>query len=186
MVCYDEVLDKYPWLAPPIDKGSSVADDNKEVYTWKDEYSAKPANEKSDMELSDHLETLFQNEMPALLAAIGKATLKSARINRRVTWLRTSSTEDGKEVTYATEDGRVALIGDSAHCMTPSMGEGCNTALERAVKLVDSIVAKLKEKEETFCDVDTMSEAFIQYGLSRPNDTRPIQEMSAARNQLKK
>lgn len=31
-----------------------------------------------------------------------------------------------------------------------------------------------------------MSEAFITYGLSRPKDMQPIQEMSAAKNGMRK
>jgi len=190
MVCYDETVDKYPWLAPPADKNTVDADAGEKVYTWEDDYSAKPAGEKQHLDLSDHLEALFQKEMPLFLAAIGKEALKSARINRRVTWLRMTPAESGNKeattTTYATDDGRVALIGDSAHCMTPSLGEGCNTALESAVKLVDCVVSKMKENEETLCAVDTMSGAFVQYGVSRPKETQLIQEMSAARSTLKK
>lgn len=184
MVVYDEALEKYPWLAPPADKDADSGISG--MHTWKDEYSAKPAREMSDMELSNHLEALFQEEFPAFLAAVGKDTLNSARINGRASWLRMSPVEEGKEVMYATDDGRVALIGDAAHCMTASMGEGCNTALESAMKLVDCIVAGVKENDETSCSVDTMNKAFVEYGLSRPKDTQLVQEMSAAANTLKK
>ena len=103
------------------------------MHTWKDEYSAKLTHEMSDMELSNHLEeSLFRGDFPAFLATVGKDTLNSARINVRASWLRMSPVEEGKEVVYATKDGCVALIGDAAHCMTASMGEGCNTALESA------------------------------------------------------
>ena len=87
---------------------------------------------------------------------------------------------------YSTKDGMVALIGDSAHAMTPSMGEGCNTALESAVKLVDCITTKMEQSREAGCSVEAMSDAFIQYGCSRPADTKPIQEASSARNFFKK
>jgi hypothetical protein len=50
--------------------------------------------------------------------------------------------------------------------MTASMGEGCNTALESAVKLVDALLSRMHEKGETSCTVNTMSEAFMQYGSS--------------------
>ena len=46
-------------------------------------------------------------------------------------------TQDGKAIDriYASADAHVLLIGDAAHTMTRSMGEGCNyTLLESAVK----------------------------------------------------
>jgi len=181
MVCYDQTADKYPWLAPPVDMKS----EDYGTGGWEDEYSAMPSTVTPDSELSDHLERLFQEELPAFYAAVGKEAVQNARINRRVTWLQMTA-EEGKAVTYSTENGLVALIGDSAHAMTPSMGEGCNTALESAVKLVDAVTSMMEEKEETSCTVNTMSEALIKYGLSRPKDMQSIQEMSAARNVMKK
>ena len=181
MVCYDQTIEKYPWLEPPHDMKPEDFGNG----TWKDEYSALPSNVSSNLELSDHLERLFQEELPALYEALDKSTFKSARVNRRVTWLKNAA-EEGKEVTYSAENGRVALIGDAAHAMTPSMGEGCNTALESAVKLVDVLASIMEEKKESSCTINTVSEAFVKYGASRPKDLQPIQEMSAARNVLKK
>ena len=54
--------------------------------------------------------------------------------------------------------------------------------MESAVKLVDSVFSTMKRKGESICTLDTMSEAFIEYGSSRPKEVQPIQEMSAARN----
>jgi 2-polyprenyl-6-methoxyphenol hydroxylase-like FAD-dependent oxidoreductase len=179
MVCYDETAIKYPWLAPPDD----IVPENYGSGGWKDEYSSLPSTEKSD--LADQLAELFEKEMPALLAAIGRDPLNTARINRRVSWLRMTAIE-GKDVTYSTEDGRVALIGDSAHAVTPSMGEGCNTAMESASKLADSILLIMKEKEIERCTSEVLSAAFCDYGLSRPKDTIPIQEKSAAASHMKK
>eukprot|EP00593_Proboscia_inermis_P009880 CAMPEP_0171320980 /NCGR_PEP_ID=MMETSP0816-20121228/108493_1 /TAXON_ID=420281 /ORGANISM="Proboscia inermis, Strain CCAP1064/1" /LENGTH=142 /DNA_ID=CAMNT_0011818435 /DNA_START=1 /DNA_END=426 /DNA_ORIENTATION=+ len=122
---------------------------------------------------------MFEKEMPAFLADFGKEMLQSARINRRVTWLQMSTKNGCKDVSYSTEDGRVALVGDSAHSMTPSVGAGCNTSLESAVKLVDALVSAMSEKDESSCSVDTMNKAFIQYGLSRPKDAQLIQMKSA-------
>ena len=181
MVCYDQTTEKYPWLEPPPDMKSQDYGKG----TWDEEYSALPNNATSDLELSDHLEQLFQEELPEFYEALDKSTFKSARINRRVTWLRNVA-QEGKAVTYAAENGRVALLGDAAHAMTPSMGEGCNTALESAVKLVDAVTSIMQEQGETSCTIDTMSKAFNEYGLSRPKDLQRIQEMSAARNVLKK
>lgn len=191
MVCFDEILEKYPWLSPPDDM--KIGDYGKGG-GWNDEYSALPDSMKSDVTLSDHLEALFQKEIPAFYEKIGKETLQTARINRRVTWLQMTG-EEGMDVTYTTEDGNVTLIGDASHAMTPSMGEGCNTALESAVKLVDCISSIMEQKGETAtatatstggCSIETMSEAFMQYGSSRPKEIQPIQEASASRNIMKK
>lgn len=184
MVCFDQTVEKYPWLEPPADmKANDYGKGG-----WKDEYSAIPTSggtNADDGELSNHMEQLFRETIPAFHAILDKETYKSARINRRVTWLQMSSSE-GEVVSYSTKNGRVALIGDAAHAMTPSMGEGGNCAMESAVKLADAITSVMKEKEETVCTVDTMSEALIQYGVSRPLEVQPIQEMSAARNNKKK
>jgi 2-polyprenyl-6-methoxyphenol hydroxylase-like FAD-dependent oxidoreductase len=123
--------------------------------------------------------------MPAFLAAIGKNTLKSARINRRVSWLKMTA-DKGKSVTYSTVDGKVTLVGDSAHAITPTTGEGCNLAMESAVKLIDCIHLEMKEKETDRCTTEVLSAAFCNFGLSRPKVVQPIQEKSAAGSQIKK
>ena len=92
---------------------------------------------------------------------------------------------------HSTQDGRVVLLGDAAHAMTPSTGEGCNTALESAVKLADCIQ---QQKQNDDNDVDScgyitreaLSKAFHQYGASRPKETYPIQKASAMASRYKK
>jgi len=170
MIYYDQTLEKYPWLTPPIDMKN---------YTGSWEVDSSPTT------LSAHLKRLFEEEMPAFYAALNNETFNTAVVRRRVTWLQMEA-EEGKNVTYSTLGGRVTLIGDSAHAMTPSLGEGCNTALESAVKLVDAIIATMKEKEEASCTTSTMSLAFMRYGSSRPNECISLQKLSAARSNLKK
>ena len=70
--------------------------------------------------------------------------------------------------------------------MTPSMGEGANTAMESAVKLVDFISSVMKQKRESSCSIDTLNEGFIQYGLERPKEVIPTVQASAARSTMKK
>lgn len=155
MVCYNQTVEKYPWLEPP-------ADMNSEEYGkggWKDEHSAIPSGGESNAALSDNLEQMFQEMIPAFHAVIDKEVYKTARINRRTTWLQMSASEEGEKVSYSSSDGLVAVIGDAAHAMTPSMGEGGNCAMESAVKLADAVISTMEEKEEIACTVDTMSEA---------------------------
>lgn len=191
MVCYDQTVEKYPWLEPPADlKPGEYGQGG-----WMDDHSAIPAGTDSSSvtsegeekvnSLSKHLEELFQEVIPAFHSLLSKEVYNSARINRRVTWLKTEGGAEDKDVSYSTEDGLVTLIGDAAHAMTPSMGEGGNCAMESAVKLVDAVISTMEEKEESICTVHTMSQAFIKYGLSRPKEVQPIQEMSAARNSKK-
>merc|ERR1739842_175941 len=113
-----------------------------------DEDSALPGTLKAEENLSDNLRKLFQEELPAFYNAIKDDEMfQTARINRRV-----------------------ALIGDAAHAMTPALGEGCNTALGSAVKLIDSINTVMEQNGEEECSLDAMSDAFIQYGCSRPSE----------------
>lgn len=177
IVCYDQTLERYPWLAPPADNvGTNVK------FRWEDEYSALPEKMTPADELTQHLRDLFHEEMPAFYEALDPETFRRARINRRVTWLDYNNSED---VSFSTEDGLVALIGDAAHAMTPSLGEGCNCALESAARLVDGVSSAMKERGESTCSLATLSEAFRQYGATRPAEVMPIQRGSAARNDMK-
>ncbi|KAL3815918.1 hypothetical protein ACHAXA_005766 [Cyclostephanos tholiformis] len=178
VVCYDETLARYPWLDRRLynnrdNREYGDIDDDEEEEEEEEEgggardnrYCASSSREtetassdKMTTSLSRRLRDVFREEMPEFL-----------RINRRTTWLRMSSTIDGGGVAhYSTADGKVALIGDAAHAMTPSMGEGCNYALERTVRLVDSISTIMKERGEITCKVDTLSEGFVRYGSTRP------------------
>ena len=174
IVCHDQTLEKYPWLAPPTEM--KLGEYGKGG--WQDEYSALPGSLAAETRLSNNLRKLFKEEVPAFYNAIkDDDVFQTARINRRITWLKMKETGS-----YSTFDGAVTLIGDAAHSMTPSMGEGCNTSLQSAVSLVDHIKAIMEEKEEQECSVSTISEAFRQYGSSRPAEVKGIQEASAARN----
>lgn len=181
MVCYDETLEKYPWLAPPDDM-------TVEAYGsggWEDEHSARPTNDCLESTLSGKLAELFAGAIPAFLSAIGRDCLNSARVNRRVSWLEMSpSDEDGEVgVAYGTEDGLVALIGDSAHAVTPTMGEGCNMAMESAVSLVESISSSAggddADGQALAVTTNELCCAFSKYGKSRPKETQPVQVKSA-------
>jgi len=178
MVCYDDTLERYPWLSPPSD--------DKRVdgyHSWENEYSALPAGLHADNELAQNLERLFEETVPAFYYLLDRECFSTARINRRVAWLKMVQ-EDNPS--YSTDDGRIALVGDSIHAMTPSMGEGANTAMESSVKLVDCIAERVKQKGESSCSIESLNEGFIKYGMTRPKECIPIVEASAARSILKK
>lgn len=180
MVCSDSITERYPWLRQeaepnPKDVGRGG---------WKDETSLDKQIvrvDSADDDLAENLDKMLKETVPAFHAILDKSFYKGAHINRRASWLQMSAAR-GKEVSYSTEKSNVALIGDAAHAMTQSMGEGGNCAMESAAKLADAVGLIMKEKGETACTVDTLNAAFLKYGTSRPKDVQPIQEMSAARN----
>ena len=83
-------------------------------------------------------------------------------------------------VDCAAADGRVALIGDAAHAMPASQGEGANCALESAVALLASLPPAADERPPS---IDELSTAFADYGRKRPAEVRPVQLASAAASQ---
>ena len=175
MVCYDDTLERYPWLAPSSERVDGY-------HSWENEYSALPAGLHTDNELAQNLERLFEETVPAFFQLLDKECFSTARINRRVGWIK--MVQDNPS--YSTEDGRIALVGDSIHAMTPSLGEGANTAMESSVKLVDCVSEIMKEKGESTCSIESLNEGFIKYGIDRPGECIPIVEASAARSKLKK
>ena len=69
-------------------------------------------------------------------------------------------------VDCAAADGRVALIGDAAHAMPASQGEGANCALESAVALLASLPPAADERPPS---IDELSAAQLlaRSGLER-------------------
>jgi 2-polyprenyl-6-methoxyphenol hydroxylase-like FAD-dependent oxidoreductase len=179
MVCYDETLERYPWLSPP-----DTSTNGTNGRGWEEEYSARPTSETTDAEdgsnndneLADKLEQLLEKELPFFLEEIGVECLETARINRRVSWVELSNNTTNGQVSFATNDGRVALIGDAAHAVVPSQGEGCNLAMQSAASLAEHISPSGETKVPT---VEDLSKAFKKYGTSRPQETEPVQLKSA-------
>jgi 2-polyprenyl-6-methoxyphenol hydroxylase-like FAD-dependent oxidoreductase len=174
MVCYDETLERYPWLAPAENRTPTAT-----TRGWQDEYSARPANEECDTELADKLTSLLEAELPSFLKDIGRENLKTARINRHVSWVEINMSDvDDSAVCFATRNGRAVLIGDAAHAVTPTMGEGANLAMQSAVSLVNSLTKS--DSEGAVPTIDELSAAFLKYGKSRPKEVEAVQQKSAA------
>merc|ERR1719213_35326 len=68
--------------------------------------------------------------------------------------------------------------------MTPSLGEGCNCALESASKLVGALLPLTAAEQVPSCK--DMTQAFLKYGQERPPQVRPLQERSAAGSRFAK
>lgn len=64
-------------------------------------------------------------------------------------------------------DGRVVLLGDAVHAMTPNMGQGACQAIEDAIVLARSLTRS-----------DTLSAAFARYESNRQTRTKAIQLQS--------
>ena len=109
-------MERHPWLAPPEDCASCT---NNTSRGWRDERSARPEHAESDEALADKLAALLEEELPSFLRDIGRENLKTARTNRRVSWVEMKQNDrDESYVNFATRNGRVVLIGDAAHAVT--------------------------------------------------------------------
>ena len=71
--------------------------------------------------------------------------------------------------------GRVALLGDAAHCMYPSLGLGISTAFADAVELKERLENKRNVVEE---DDDRIEEALLLYSRRRGPYARALQTVS--------
>jgi 2-polyprenyl-6-methoxyphenol hydroxylase-like FAD-dependent oxidoreductase len=166
LVAFDAIKEDYPWLVPQ--------GDNKDDMDWEAEYGT---GSRATAEVEEKMSQMLKEELPKFYEDIqGAESLKTVRMNRRVSWLKPLV----EKPSYCSKSGRVALIGDAAHAMTPSVGEGCNCALESAVSLVQSLS---KDKPVT---AEDLTQAFMDYGAKRPTEVVPIQERSAAANHYKK
>jgi len=163
IVCYTEIKEDHPWLVPREEDAH---------VDWESEY----ANCETTSDLESKLTTLLEKEMPQFYKEI-RGSVRNTRINRRGSWLK-PLTDDPS---YCSRSGRVALIGDAAHAMTASIGEGCNCALESAASLVHSLRSR-----DTPVTADDLTQAFRDYGAKRPREVMPIQQRSAAANHFKK
>jgi len=178
IICFDEIQQDHPWLLPREDQDS--------VLDWY-EYGSRTAASETDSVFQQRLSNLLQNDVPLFhkdLVGDQQKFATSVRINRRVSWLK--ATSDHPQ--YCDSSGRIALVGDAAHAMTPSIGEGCNCALESAVSLIQSLIStttsgkKQLQNQETIITVEDLTRAILEYGTKRPAQVIPFQERSAAGN----
>jgi len=190
IVCFDKIVESYPWLQPEgitktkVRQSFRQSKDRSSVSSWEEDATSfigsnTNNNKFNKEELVENLASFFEEEVPFLYSFIGKESLENARINQRTSWLKRKPTKGKKDVTYTSNCNRVTLIGDAAHAVTPSIGEGGNLALESAVRLIDEIQAEMKAKETTSIDVQLLSDAFGNFGKRRPAETIPIQLHSA-------
>ncbi|KAJ1630944.1 hypothetical protein T492DRAFT_999497 [Pavlovales sp. CCMP2436] len=122
------------------------------------------------------LERLVAAELPNFLPVLRYSEITEWR--PRASWVRLGGP------TYAAIDGRVVLLGDAAHSMTASMGEGANTALESAALLANGVAESLRGWREAGSEPSqldaALSAAFCAFGSARVPAARELQARSAA------
>jgi len=103
----------------------------------------------------------------------------AALIDGSETWLRTSIHDVPRLPVW--HRGRVALIGDAAHAMSPAGGQGASLALEDAMLLGMLVAERTRSIEETFARFERIrrsrAEAIVAQGYS--NDRRTLKELGA-------
>ena len=140
---------------------------------WEEPPSHGSDNAVDRTALSAGLAHLLATELPALAAEVDSGTLAAATIGRRGSWVDLT-------VEYSAAGGRVALVGDAAHAMPPSLGEGCNCVLESAVALLASLAPTADDGPPS---IEELSVGFTEYGLERPAEVRPVQLRFTAASQ---
>ena len=123
------------------------------------------------------LRRLLAAEFPAEVTAALALPATDGQLVRRfpLQWLDLSGRFDAMR-------GRVALVGDAAHAMTPDLGEGANCALESAVALDEALGAELGDGAAL--TEETLTAAIVRYGASRPAAARGVmlRSVGAARS----
>ncbi|EJK67846.1 hypothetical protein THAOC_11058, partial [Thalassiosira oceanica] len=193
VVCHDETLERYPWLAPPAD---NVGANASVECGWDDEHSAPPERTASADELARRLEGLFREEMPAFHDSLDGETFRTARVNRRVTWLDHG---DGDGAAFSAEGGlRRGDVPDGAGQPPGDVAGPRRRGRRRVLRggrtrgpdrrrgaRHDPLAGggvQLRPRERAPA---ILSEAFRRYGAARPAEVIPVQRRSADRSNAK-
>jgi 2-polyprenyl-6-methoxyphenol hydroxylase-like FAD-dependent oxidoreductase len=150
LVCSDLLLDTYPWAGPL---------DSRERESWQ-AAAASP-------DIDENFQKLVEAEFPHLLLPATCSPRFS--VGKRSSWVEVDS--------FVACDSRVAFVGDAAHSMVPSLGEGCNTALESAVALAHHVASAASGS----CSVSSadLSAGLQHYSAVRLPEAQEVQRKSA-------
>jgi FAD-dependent urate hydroxylase len=133
------------------------------VYCYCDEAAGGGANERRGGGLDRVRATFsaFAPPVPEILASLGERTEVHA-----------SPIEEVAQQCWGR--GRVLLVGDAAHAMSPNMAEGASLALEDALVLAQSLESR-----------PTVEAAAEAYGLRRHLRTRWVRQQTRRRDHLR-
>jgi 2-polyprenyl-6-methoxyphenol hydroxylase-like FAD-dependent oxidoreductase len=151
LVCSDLLLDTHPWAGPL---------DSREGESWQ-AAAARP-------NIDQNFQKLIEAEFPHLLVPASCSPRFS--VGKRSSWVEMDS--------FVACDGRVAFVGDAAHSMVPSLGEGCNTALESAVSLAHHVASAASASACSVSSAD-LSEGLQRYSAVRLPEAQEVQRKSA-------
>ena len=193
LVAYESILDTYPWLAPPDHpdafkppppppterESGSLGGSATGSSLPPTGYGAINRRERaevlmggvwggggpSDAIFRRQLAAMLADQMPAFAVEISGGdpegvAVRGARVRRRTSWIELTS---GR---YETMHGAIVLVGDAAHGMTPSIGEGANYALDSAYQLAERVA------EQGTPSMLNLTNGFKNYGERRPNEVR--------------
>jgi salicylate hydroxylase len=82
--------------------------------------------------------------------------------------------------------GRVTLIGDAIHSMTPYRGIGANVALKDAVRLRDALVAARHGERDLIAAIHAYEADMIRYGFAAVATSRRAMEQTLSTNAVQR
>jgi salicylate hydroxylase len=82
--------------------------------------------------------------------------------------------------------GRITLLGDAIHSMTPYRGIGANVALKDAMRLRDALVAAFRGEHELVEAIHAYEEEMIRYGFTAVEKSRLAMEQALTTNDVQR
>jgi 2-polyprenyl-6-methoxyphenol hydroxylase-like FAD-dependent oxidoreductase len=84
------------------------------------------------------------------------------------------------------ETGRVTLLGDAIHSMTPYRGIGANVALKDAWRLRDALVAARRGERDVIEAIHAYEADMIRYGFAAVENSRKAMEQTLTTSALQR
>ena len=84
------------------------------------------------------------------------------------------------------ETGRVTLLGDAIHSMTPYRGIGANVALKDAWRLRDALVAAHRGERDVIEAIHAYEADMIRYGFAAVENSRKAMEQALTTSALQR